>query len=226
MSFQAMAWAIKQETGSAGSKLVLLMLADHSNGHTGQCNPSHKRLAAECEMSVSCLKGHIAKLQERGLLRVIYKSADGVNLPNQYLLNLGGVGQNLTEGGSESDGGVGQNLSTNLEDKPRREPGSVRKRTDTMLKSFLENEKKEGRKFFTDDFTAKLIQSKVPEEYIHLAWVWFKNRYLDDNKRYKDWRKVFKTSVDEVWGKLWAIDGAGHYYLTTAGKQLKAALDD
>jgi len=122
MSFQAMTWAMNRPVSNAGQKLVLLMLANHSNFHTGQCNPSHKLLANECAMGVSTLKGHIQALQEFGYLTIIHKYSDGVSLPNQYKLNFEEVGQNLAGGGSESDGGVGQNLATNLEDKPRIQP--------------------------------------------------------------------------------------------------------
>jgi hypothetical protein len=124
MSFQAMTWAIGQKTSNAGQKLVLLMLANHCNSHTGQCNPSHRLLAEECSMGLSTLKGHIAALEEAGYLRIIHKAIEGVSLPNQYHLNLGGVGQNLAEGGSESDRGVGQNLASNQEGKPVNEPSS------------------------------------------------------------------------------------------------------
>jgi len=120
MSFQAMTWAIEQPCTSAGQKLVLLMLANHSNGHTGQCNPSHKLLAQECAMGVSTLKGHLLDLQSAGYLTIIHKSMEGVSLPNQYKLN--GVGQNLTEGRSEADRGVGQKLATKQEVQPVNEP--------------------------------------------------------------------------------------------------------
>lgn len=122
MSFQAMTWAVEQKTASAGQKLVLLMLANYCNGHTGQCNPSHKRLAEECCMGVSTLKGHLQALEASGHLKIISKAVDGVSLPNQYMLNLEGVGQNLAGGGSESGRGVGQNLATNQEFKPGKEP--------------------------------------------------------------------------------------------------------
>ena len=109
MSFQAMTWAALQPCKNAAQKLVLLMLANHANGHTGQCNPSHSRLAQECCMSVSSLKVQIKALEQAGYLHIIRKTKDGVNLPNQYTLNMtaGGsefewVGQNLPEGGSES----------------------------------------------------------------------------------------------------------------------------
>lgn len=114
-----MTWAIEQPCTSAGQKLVLLMLANHSNGHTGQCNPSHKLLAQECAMGVSTLKGHLLDLQSAGYLTIIHKSMEGVSLPNQYKLN--GVGQNLTEGRSEADRGVGQNLATKQEVQPVKE---------------------------------------------------------------------------------------------------------
>jgi len=119
MSFQAMTWAIEQPCTSAGQKLVLLMLANHSNGHTGQCNPSHKLLAQECAMGVSTLKGHLLDLQSAGYLTIIHKTMEGVSLPNQYKLN--GVGQNLAEGRSEADRGVGQKLATKQEVQPVRE---------------------------------------------------------------------------------------------------------
>ena len=104
-----MTWAIGQKTTNAGQKLVLLMLANHCNSHTGQCNPSPRLLAEECSMGLSTLKGHIAALEEAGYLRIIHKAIEGVSLPNQYHLNLGGVGQNL---------------ASNQEVKPVNEPSS------------------------------------------------------------------------------------------------------
>ena len=120
-----MTWAMGRPVSNAGQKLVLLMLANHSNFHTGQCNPSHKLLANECAMGISTLKGHIQALQDMGHLTIINKYMDGLQLPNQYKLNLDGVGQNLASRGSESDWVGGQNLATNLEDKPRIEPTVV-----------------------------------------------------------------------------------------------------
>lgn len=117
-----MTWAVAQDCANSGQKLVLLMLANYCNGHTGQCNPSHKRLAAECCMGVSTLKNHLLALEESGLIEIIRKFSDGVALPNQYMLKVGGVGQNLADGGSDSGWGVGQILATNQELKPVIEP--------------------------------------------------------------------------------------------------------
>lgn len=102
MSFQAMTWAIEQPVKTSAQKLVLLMMANHANGHTGQCNPSHSRLADECCMSVSSLKVQIKSLEEMGFLTIKRNSQDGVKLPNQYDLNIKATGSGLNL--------VGQNL--------------------------------------------------------------------------------------------------------------------
>lgn len=115
MSFQAMALAVDMPCNSAGEKLVLLMLANYCNSHTGRCNPSHKRLADECAMGVSTLKRHIAALAELGYLSIVPMSAEGVSLPNQYMLNLGGVGPNRAGGSVQIGLGVGPNRATNQE---------------------------------------------------------------------------------------------------------------
>lgn len=121
MSFQAMTWATAQTCGSASAKLVLLMLANHSNGHTGQCNPRHKRLAAECDMTVETLKAHLKKLESLGFITIVHQYADGVQLPNQYILNLEGGGvENSPEGGGKiwGEGGGKNSPPYNQEDKP------------------------------------------------------------------------------------------------------------
>jgi hypothetical protein len=134
MSFEAMAWAVRQECGSAPSKLVLLMLANHSNGHTGQCNPRIKTLAAECEIRPETLKTHLKNLEERGYLTVIPQYSDGVQLPNQYRLNFGGGGGEnrmggrgdfaMGGGGEKHWGGGGENRPPNKqESKPVNETG-------------------------------------------------------------------------------------------------------
>lgn len=63
----------------------------------------------------------------------------------------------------------------------------------------------------------------LPSDYVRLAWRWFKSKYGPDGsgraKRYTDWRRHFRNSVEGGWPKYWAIDQSGGYYLTTAGKQ-------
>jgi DNA-binding MarR family transcriptional regulator len=89
-----MSWAVSCETKSSGQKLVLIMLANYCNSHTGQCNPSHQRLSKECCMSTSALKVHIKCLEDDGFLSIERRSIDGSSLPNQYILRMDGS-QNL-----------------------------------------------------------------------------------------------------------------------------------
>ena len=63
----------------------------------------------------------------------------------------------------------------------------------------------------------------IDSDYLRLAWVEFKARYTDDNKRYKDWRAVFSKAVRGNWFKLWWIEN-GEYKLTTLGQQNMAAM--
>ena len=90
MSFEVMAWAVEQDVSNAGQKLVLLLLANHTNGHTGQCNPSQTLLAKECCMGLSTLRRHLIELEEAGLISVVHQYADNMKRPNQYIVNFQG----------------------------------------------------------------------------------------------------------------------------------------
>jgi DNA-binding transcriptional MocR family regulator len=120
MSFQAMTWAVEQQL-PALQKLVLLMLANRTNSDTGQCNPSHDRLAADCGMHKDSVKRAIAVLADKGLLEIQHRSQEGISLPNQYLLKMGGVGAHSTPGGCSQHPRVGAHSTTKQEVKPVKE---------------------------------------------------------------------------------------------------------
>lgn len=133
MSFQAMAWAAAQKTGAPSNKLVLLMLASHHNGHTGQCNPSHKRLAEECDMSVSTVKRALIELEAGGFLKIRNKTKDKIKQSNDYKLLIGdgvkltyGVGSNCTGGRVKLTYGVGSNRPIKQEVETINETGVVK----------------------------------------------------------------------------------------------------
>ena len=88
MSFEAMTWAVRQSPTNSGQKLVLLLLANHANGHTGQCNPSQNLLAEECCMGLTTLRRHLTDLEELGLIQIEHKYSDNLKRPNQYVLNI------------------------------------------------------------------------------------------------------------------------------------------
>ena len=223
MSFQIMTWAVAQKTENAGQKLVLLMLANHTNGHTGQCNPSHKLLAEECCMGASTLKNHLQRLEEQGFIEVQHRSKDGVSLPNQYFLKVEGVGQNLAGGGSESDRGVGQNLATKQEDKPVKRT-NISRHSEKTMEEWLNSLNGEP-PIPSDSVVLKFADyAGIPFEFIKIAWTHFKQLMIEKGKTQKDWRKTFYVYIKNDYLKLWAFNQQGECFLTTAGKQAANAL--
>lgn len=121
MGIKFMAMAIEAKTANSGQKLVLLMLANHCNDHTKQCNPSQKLLAEECSMGLSTLKNHINALEEAGYVETVNVYKDNIQRPNQYLLKFP-TSQNLATPQPESGYTPRQNLATEPELKTRIEP--------------------------------------------------------------------------------------------------------
>ncbi len=131
MSFQAMTWAVEQEL-QLKEKMTLLMMANHCNHHTGQCNPSLSRLAKECGMGKTALLSAIKSLENKNYLRVIRKQIGDVHLPNQYELNFdwGSTREEppstRRDGGSPSHAqGVVREADINQEYKPVIQPKSI-----------------------------------------------------------------------------------------------------
>ena len=91
MSIAAVSWALKQDL-QAISKMILIVLADHHNGESGQCNPSVRRICKMAGVTQRTVEKHIPELTASGLLTVkeIYRD-DGSRRSNQYNLSLGSV---------------------------------------------------------------------------------------------------------------------------------------
>lgn len=66
-------------------------------------------------------------------------------------------------------------------------------------------------------------QVKLPRDFLALAWSEFEARHGESGKKYKDWRAAFRKCVRDNWYRLWWLDDAGEYSLTTAGKQAQRA---
>jgi hypothetical protein len=121
MGIKFMAMAIDAKIANSGQKFVLVMLANHCNDHTRQCNPSQKLLAEECSMGLSTLKRHIASLEEAGYLETVNVFKDNIQRPNQYLLKLSSSPNRATPQ-PESGYPPSPNRATEPEGKTRIEP--------------------------------------------------------------------------------------------------------
>lgn len=88
MSYQLMAWAAEQKTGSPTRKSVLLALANAANHHTGRCHPRIERLAEETECSEKTVRRALLDLVAAGLIsRTRSRRQDGTLGTYQYTLN-------------------------------------------------------------------------------------------------------------------------------------------
>lgn len=153
MGIKFMALAIDAEVANSGQKLVLVMLANHCNDHTKQCNPSHKLLAKECSMGLSTLKGHINALVDAGFVSIQHVFADNVQKPNSYILNFA----------PRSESGPppvrielppGQNLATEPEVKP--EDNHIGNQKSFLFDSFWKAYPRKTNKGFAKKVFAKL----------------------------------------------------------------------
>src|SRR5216684_7003966 len=64
MSWQATAWAIRQTTGAARRKLILLALASYADKN-GVCWPSQETLARDSEQSVDTVQRQLDVLEKQ-----------------------------------------------------------------------------------------------------------------------------------------------------------------
>lgn len=176
MSFQAMAWAVNQPCKNSGEKLVLIMLANHCNSHTGQCNPSQKLLADECSMGVSTLKNHLQSLADAGLIEVVNQDVQGRKVSNQYLLKLAIDSQNLAIRSPES----GYPLYKNLEDKHT----GVEKFQD-FWDAYPKGDRRVGKAECMKFWSKNRLDSKVEVILAHLEAI----------KKSKAWRDGFHPAI-------------------------------
>ena len=89
MSHYMTALAMKQMGLKPAAKIVLYWLADHYNESTGECFPSHKRLAELCEMTDRSVRLHLDQLAEASLIEVVKRTRDnGSQTSNSYYLKM------------------------------------------------------------------------------------------------------------------------------------------
>jgi Helix-turn-helix domain len=101
MSFQAMAWAIKQPLPTY-EKFVLLALSNYTN-QDNQCWPSIDTIASDTGLSRTSVKIALKGLEKRHILSVDKRVENRVHSTNIYTILMEGVGRNTTGGRSPHD---------------------------------------------------------------------------------------------------------------------------
>jgi len=87
MSFEALAWGVKQSPKNPISKLVLLMICNYAN-EKGEAYPSQEHLAKLCQCSKRSVVRHIQELEKQNFIS-IRKEKNGAYGFNLYKLNIG-----------------------------------------------------------------------------------------------------------------------------------------
>ena len=87
MSFEALAWGVRQKCNSPISKLCLLMICNYAN-EKGEAYPSQEHLAKLCQCSKRSVVRHIQELEKQNFIS-IRKEKNGAYGFNVYKLNMG-----------------------------------------------------------------------------------------------------------------------------------------
>ena len=181
MGIKFMAMAIDAKIANSGQKFVLVMLANHCNDHTRQCNPSQKLLAEECSMGLSTLKRHIASLEEAGYVETVNVFKDNVQKPNQYLLKFD-TSPNRATPPSKSGYSPSPDWATEPEVKTRIEP-VVQK--DPFFVEFWKAYPRKTNKEFAEKVFAKLkVDDALLTKMIQAIYAQNKSVWKDKEQQY------------------------------------------
>lgn len=163
MSFNAMAWASKQSTGSPTKKLILLMLADRANDE-GYCFPSIDTIASDCELGTTAIKTNIKKLADAGFLRIERRKDGGAFMRNVYHLAVNcsdvsaqrGVGREVSMEPETPRDGVGRQVSMG------RSPGVHGQGREVSTNQSVSNQSKEPANIFVPAAANETEQELTP----------------------------------------------------------------
>lgn len=91
------------------------------------------------------------------------------------------------------------------------------------LADYLKARKEQGKKPLDDDspVVEYMKKTKLPDHFLKLAWVEFKNQYLQSAKQSvsTDWPQMFFTAIKSNRYKIWRVARDGQYYLSDTGSQ-------
>ena len=97
------------------------------------------------------------------------------------------------------------------------------KTTAVSLKAWIESLDGEDAIPGDDPIYAYADSINLPDEFIALAWSWFKDAMA--TKRQADWRRHFRNAVKGNWPKYWWPTDDGGWRLSPAGEQAKRAAE-
>jgi len=143
MSVEAINDALASSITSKTDLLVILVLANHENGVTRQCNPSVPRVAKQCRLSERAVYKALARLEKGGHLSHI--PGRGLHNSNDYRLHPKPEPRSLKpEPGSPKQEGNRKRTGMQKVNAGKKSPASKAKLTDeqwfSSLRSDLQNQ--------------------------------------------------------------------------------------
>jgi phage replication O-like protein O len=133
-----------------------------------------------------------------------------VHVPNQYVTSTESVQVDSTKSVHTKD---------NLPKDNQQKKGA---RVGVTFRTWLEQCRNESRDPIPEDdpIFDYMKDVKLPMDYLRFAWVEFKRKYGDSDKKYKKWTQHFQNAIRENWYGVW-FEKDGHWQLTTRGKQIE-----
>lgn len=107
--------------------------------------------------------------------------------------------------------------------------GAAKPPSAVSLKTYLERCRRDGCKPIPPEHPLRqyCLDAGITDEMLQVAWLLFKDRHTTGEriKRYKDWPRVFKNSVEDRWYHLWFVNAEGVAEWSSNGLQQRRVLD-
>lgn len=206
MSIAIITDAFRTKVGNAGTKLVLIKLADNASDE-GDCWPSHRNIAEQCDMSVRTVIRHIDRLVQLGMVSKQPRIIGNKQTSNTYQIHpkapesgvsdchLGGVTvspggcQDVTRGGDKLCHTESPSLNPHMNhgeaERTGKQSSTPAKRKHEMPDDFVLTEARKEK-----------LRNKAPGLDPDQEWEKFCNYHLMHNNKYANW--------DRAWSS-WAI---------------------
>lgn len=221
-------------------RLVLLALADRMND-THECWPSIECLSGDTGLDKSTIIGAKNRLIDLGVIEQqkrfgtspIYRITITEIQNSENAENCTSIPENKNYGNSYSSIPKIPTQVLRVSGKepiiePINEPviplKQKRKRLTNpklTMREYLDQCRLTGNSAIPSDAAVFVLakRMKIPDEFVHLAWRSFRDRYVDRDDKQASWPLKFKNAVAGNWEKIWWVTPEGEYQLTTVGRQ-------
>jgi hypothetical protein len=215
---------------------VLGVLLSFRAKNTDTVWPSRQQIAERCGMNVCNISTATSSLERLGWLRKDGKG--GHSKATRYTITVpdlddsGTVAHSATPPVADSATRKEQTSEQTKEKsgravaRPTPLPSADdRKKQPITFDTFAERKKAAGEKLIAEDDSIFTWAegAGIPDEWLHLAWTEFANRYRGNAKRYADWPAAFRNAVRNNWFDFWRVGSDNALVLTTKGELARRA---